>query len=242
MKNELRDFGLTDNEIKIYLVLLKLGDANPSEIAEKTGFSRPYVYDVLERLLEKQIVSVVHEKNKKKYSAIEPSYLVELAKQKVDNIEKILPELISLKGTSKEEIKVETHKGKYVFKTLLNDIINRGKKNEEVLLYGIEEETLEDLGEFMPIYFDTYFARLKSLGIKERVITKVGGKIIAPTQTTKYKFLPEKTIGNTAFGVYENKVFIFLWGDPNYLISIESKRVADSYRGQFEILWKAAKD
>ena len=40
MNHELKEFGLTENEIKIYLALLRLGTANPVQIAEKTGFSR----------------------------------------------------------------------------------------------------------------------------------------------------------------------------------------------------------
>jgi len=41
--------------------------------------------------------------------------------------------------------------------------------------------------------------------------------------------------------VYGNKVAIFLWGNPNHLILIESKEAANSYRKQFELLWKLAK-
>ncbi|MBI5391200.1 hypothetical protein HZB02_06950 [Candidatus Woesearchaeota archaeon] len=35
MDHELKEFGLTENEIKIYLALLRLGTANPVQIAEK---------------------------------------------------------------------------------------------------------------------------------------------------------------------------------------------------------------
>ena len=241
MKEELQDFGLTDNEIKVYLTLLKLGSSNPTTIAEKTGFSRPYVYDVLERLLEKQMVSTVLRKNKKYYDAVEPKRLVELTRQKMESIEKIVPDLTKLKSTAKESIKVELHKGNYVYKILLNDILATLKSGDEILIYGIDDETLINLDKYTPIYLDQYLARIVKLKIKERLIGKKGSLILPEAKTTKYKFLPKEIIGNTAFEVYANKVAIFLWGEPSYLILIENKEIANSYRNQFEMLWKQAK-
>jgi len=241
MHEELRDFGLTENEIKIYLTLLSMDSSSPSEIAEKTGLSRPYVYDVLERLLEKQMVSTILKKNKKHYTAVDPKRLVELARQKMDTIEKVVPELMKLRSSSKEKIKVELHKGRYVYKILLNDILVNLKKGDEVLIYGIDDETLVNLDRYTPIYLDQYLARINKLKIKERLIGKEGSLMLPEAKTTKYRFLPKKIIGSTAFEVYGNKVAIFLWGDPSYLILIENKEVADSYRNQFEMIWKQAK-
>ena len=241
MKEELLDFGLTENEIKIYLALIKLDSANPMEIAEKTGLSRPYVYDVLERLLEKQMISTIRKNNKKHYSAVDPKRLVELARQRMSSIEKIIPELEKLRSTSKDSIKVELHRGKYVYKILLNDILANLKSGDEVLIYGIDDETLINLDKYTPIYLHQYLTRISELNIKERLIGKKGSLILPEAKTTKYRFLPKKIIGSIAFEGYRDKVAIFLWGDPDYLILIENKQVADSYRNQFEMLWKQAK-
>ena len=58
IENSLKQIGLTDNEIKVYLTLLKIGPSIVSKIAERSGLYRPYVYDTLERLQEKALVSV----------------------------------------------------------------------------------------------------------------------------------------------------------------------------------------
>jgi len=240
MEAELREFGLTENETKIYLALLKLGTATPAEIAEKTGFSRSYVYDALERLLEKAIVSSILKKNKKNYIAADPKRLEELSIQRLENIQKIIPDLQKIQESVKEDISVELHKGNYVYKTLLNDIIATLKKNDEVLIFGIDDDTLLKIDPYTPIHLRQYLARIKRLNIKERLITKTGNKILQEAKTTKYKFLPKSMFGNTAFEVYGNKVAIFLWGTPNHLILIENKEVADSYRKQFSVLWSKA--
>ena len=241
MRNELKEFGLTENEIEIYLTLLRLGSANPSEIAEKTGLSRSYVYDALERMLEKGIVSSVSKKNKKHFIAIDPKYLERLASQRLENIQKIIPQLQKIQESTKEEIKVELHKGKYVYKILLNDIVTTLKRGDEVLIYGIDDNTLTKRDLYTPIFLDQYLAKIIKLGIKEKLITKEATRKLPQAKTTTYKFLPKETIGDTAFEVYSNKVAIFLWGNPNYLILITSKEIAKSYKNQFKLLWKIAK-
>ncbi|HLC65033.1 MAG TPA: helix-turn-helix domain-containing protein [Candidatus Nanoarchaeia archaeon] len=240
MHRELKEFGLTDNEITIYLALLELGTANPAEVTQKTGFSRAYVYDALERMQEKEMVSSVLKNNKKHYTATEPKRLGELAGQRLEKIRRLIPHLESLQKVSREEIRVELHRGVYVYKTLLQDIISTLKHNGEVLIFGIDDETLSQLDKHYLTNLKIYFSKLQKLSIKEKVIAKRSAKIIKESKTTAYKFLPGKVIGSTAFEVYGDKVAIFLWGSPNHLILIQSKEVASSYRNQFNILWKNA--
>ena len=206
---ELKEFGLTDNEIKIYLALLRLGNANPFEIAKKTGFIRSYVYDALERLLDKQIVSVVNKDNKKYYNAIEPKKLEELEQEKLEKIKKIIPELEKIKSSSNEEVKVELYMGSYIYKTLLKDIVSSLKSGEEVLIFGIKDEDLIKLDKYYYEYVNQYFSKLEKMKIKERVITSKETKKLNDAKTTNYRFLPRKIIENIVFEVYVNKVAIF---------------------------------
>lgn len=242
MFEELKEIGLTENEIQIYITLLKLGTSTPAQIAEKTGFSRSYVYDALQRLLEKEIINSIYIKNKKNFQATNPKHLQELIKSKLEKIELVIPQLLEFIKPLKEEIHVELHKGKYVYKTLLRDITSSIKNNDEILIYGINDEILSKLDSHYLTYLKIYFNTLQKKNIKEKVIVKENTKILKEAKTTLYKFLPEKIIGNTAFEVYNNKVAIFLWGIPNYLILIENKKVAESYRNQFELLWKISKN
>ena len=236
---ELKELGLTDNEIKIYLALLELGTSTPSQISSKLGLSRSYVYDALDRLLEKEIVSTILVRNKKNFSANNPKRILESQKQKLENLRKIIPNLERL-GSSRENIKVELHKGTYIYKILLNDITSLLKRGEEVLIFGIDDEFLMKNNPYYEIHLEQYYKKLRNLNLKERCIVKSNAKIIEGWEKTEYKFISEEIIGNTAFEVYANKVAIFLWGSPNYLILIESKEAANSYRKQFEIMWKIA--
>ena len=59
--------GLTDAEAKIYLVLLELGSSQAVHITSKSALHRRTVYDAIERLVEKGLVSYIRENNIKKY-------------------------------------------------------------------------------------------------------------------------------------------------------------------------------
>lgn len=242
MEEILREFGLRENEIKIYLLLLKFGVQNASTIASKSGLSRPYVYDALERLQEKSLVSVISVKDKKHFQAADPMYLQEIAQQRLENINSILPQMQTLQRMSNDEIKVELHKGTNGYRTLLHDIVATIKKNDEVLIFGIDDEELVGMGRHVEIALQQYLAKARRLKITERLIARKGMKPHPEAQTTKYKFLDPAIIGNTAFEVYGNKLAIFLKGNPDYLILITSQQVADTYRKQFEVLWGFAKE
>ena len=56
----LSELGLTQNEIKIYLALLDIGESLAGTIAENSGIHRRNVYDSLERLIKKGFVSKNH--------------------------------------------------------------------------------------------------------------------------------------------------------------------------------------
>ncbi len=236
-EEQLKEIGLTDNEVKIYLLLLKQGLMNPSEIAKKSGLHRGYIYDALERMQEKEVISSILKDKKKHFQAILPENLVELLRFRLENFQKIVPELIKLEQTKKEETRVDLHKGNKVYRVLLKEVISTLKENEEIYLIGIDEEVL--LNEVEPIYLKQYLNIIKSKNIKEKIIIKKGGKkIINPN--IHYRELDDKYIGKTMQIIYNNKVAIFILGVPYYLIIIDNKEVAETYKRQFDLLWSEA--
>src|SRR3989338_6647243 len=108
-EEQLKELGLTDNEVRIYLLLLKEGMINPSQISQKLGLHRGYIYDALERMQEKEVVNSILEDNKKYFQATSPENLVELFRLKLENFQKIIPDLVRINELKDEETKVELH-------------------------------------------------------------------------------------------------------------------------------------
>lgn len=231
---ELQEFGLTENETTIYLLLLKEGVLSPGEVAEKLGMHRGYTYDALERMQEKQVVGSLLQKGKKHYQAADPGVLVEILQMKLEGFRSIVPQLRKMHCGADEETKVTLHKGRYVYSTLLKDIIGSVEKNDTVLLTGIDEEIIEQAE---PIYLKQYLNIISRKKIREKIITKEGSRR-RQRKNIEYREVSKDYIGNTAHIIYAQKVAIFINGNPRHMIFIENMQVAETYRKQFALLWK----
>lgn len=237
-EKELKELGMTDNEVKIYLTLLKYGQLNPTSLATKTGLHRSYVYDTLERLLEKGNINTVLINNKKHFQAINPKILREQFEIKLKQLDDILPTLNSLFKIKKETTNVELHKGDRVYRTVLKNLMSTVKKGDSVYIVGIDENALEELE---PIYLKQYLNIIKGKGVKEKIVISKGKKKYTEHKHLEYKELNKKYIGDTLFLMHNDKVFLFIAGIPNYLIIITNPKVADSYKNMFQLLWNNAK-
>lgn len=232
-KKILERAGLSKGEIEVYLVLLKLGSSLVSKIAQETGLHRTNIYDTLEKLREKGLVSYVIKENRKYYSASNPDKLLDYIKERETEIESILPELKGYLNIPRSESIVEVYKGKEGLKSVLKDILKEGK--DYVVL---EEEGY--IQKVLPHFYPQFNAQLNKSKIKVRVLTK-DVKNIAKRSLMRIRSLPEFISFPSATAIYGKKVAIFVWDEPYHAILIKSKQVADSYRSFFEALWKRAR-
>jgi sugar-specific transcriptional regulator TrmB len=92
-ENVLQQLGLTRNESRVYLALLKLGSATAVEITKLSHVHRVNVYDTLERLREKGLISTIFQGKKRIYEAANPRQLLKLVNEKQELIQQILPQL-----------------------------------------------------------------------------------------------------------------------------------------------------
>lgn len=234
----LKEFGLTQNEIDIFLVLVQKGTLNPTEIAKETGFNRPYVYYALERLLEKGYIGEISVHGKKNFKALDLKQISALEEHKLDILHKLLSGLEKIRKRGIEETDVEVLKGKYVIKNIFKKILAEIKPKEEILYIGLDEEKMEVVE---PIYLKKVLNYFKKKKITERIIIKKGGKRLKYAYTTRYRSLTSNLIGNTAKIIYQDTIVELIYGTPIYAITMKNKQLVETARKQFEIFWKIAK-
>jgi HTH-type transcriptional regulator, sugar sensing transcriptional regulator len=94
----LKSLGLTKYEALVYIALLKVAGATATEIHEISGVPRASVYPVLERLTQKNLVSVSNT-SPKRFDAIAPeegiSNLLTHIESNADEAKKVLNEIFS---------------------------------------------------------------------------------------------------------------------------------------------------
>ena len=238
-KNILKELGLTNNEIEVYLTLLRSGSISVNTIAEKSGLHRQAVYDALDRLLEKGFVSFVIRNNKKYFQGINPEKILEYLKEKEDKFKSILQDLVNLTKLPREDTFVEVFKGKEVIRTVYRDIVKEFQKNPgEVLISGVDERKFIEEDRIALLQ---HIKKLQKLKCKERIIVKEDEKYFVEGPQTEYRWISKESFSPTAIFVYNNKLTTIILGNPNYAIMIENRNLADAYRKQFNLLWKISK-
>ena len=248
MKQEtLEKLGLSRNEARVYLALLKLGSASVTDIAKSSGVHRVNTYDTLERLMEHGLVSAVVKVNKKYFEAADPDRILDILKEKekvIEEAKKILPELkLDYKMAAKRQ-DVHHFKGKEGLKSIFEDIIKTLKKNEEWLAFGSAGQGAV----ILPHYLDKWEKRRAEAGIKLKILFndteegKVRGKELSKLRLTKVGFLPKGLMSPADVYIYGNKTTINLWSEDMPLsILVENKEIADSFRSFFDWFWKISK-
>lgn len=235
MVNEttLEKAGLTRIEAKIYIVLLDLGPSLAGQITKKSGIHRRSVYDALDRLAEKGLISYIVKNNRKYFEASNPERILDLLKEKQAEIQTAIPELQSLFTKTKAKEETLFYRGIDGLKTAFEDQINSKK---EVLVLGASSEA----GEILKFYFKWYNKRRQEKKIKIKFIADISskGEIHAPMSEIRHL----SNLGPAAINIYADKVAIILWSKERPLaMIIKNKEISDSYRSFFEHMWRIAK-
>ncbi len=238
MKEILKEVGLTNNEVEVYLTLLKTGSVTVNTVAEKSGLHRQACYDALDRLLEKGFASFVIQNGKKHFQGVHPEKISEYIEEKREKFKSILPELLEISQIPREDTFVEVYKGKGVLRTLYHDIIHEFTKEPgEILLMGIDDRKFMDEDRIALIQ---HLKKLRKLNCHERVLISEDNHYFVDGKQTTYRHLPRHSFHPTPMEVYGNNFAIITWGNPNHIVIIRNKELADAYRRQFEVLWKIA--
>ncbi|MBS3140983.1 hypothetical protein J4405_02455 [Candidatus Woesearchaeota archaeon] len=230
----LKELGLTNNESLIYGSLLKNGESAAGEISRLTGLHRRTVYDSIERLIEKGLVSFIVKNNKKIFRAASPNRFLEIVKEKEEKLNEILPLMLKHYDSVKNEEEIYFYKGKEGLKTVFEDQIETKK---EILILGASPLAYE----ILQFYFKWFDKRRKENKIHVKIIFNENTeKINIPL--SEIRFLPNKYSSPLAVNIYGEKVAIILWSKENpFAIVIKNKEISLGYKKYFELLWKIAK-
>ncbi|MBW2990479.1 hypothetical protein KY348_02110 [Candidatus Woesearchaeota archaeon] len=243
----LEQAGLTKNEVKTYLALLEIGLTTTSAIIKKTGINTSKVYESLERLLKKGLVSYSIIKNKKHWQAENPERIKEFLEeekkkieQKEKAIEKIIPELLLKKQLKEDTAQYKVYEGIKGIKTARENVLNVLKKRET--FYIILSNYPED--KKLEAYWVDFQKRRSAKGIKckyilNQTLKKTGAKRKKiPLSQTKY--VTAEILSPTWMEIYSDHVGIgVLSGKPSIFV-IKNKEIAKGFLNYFNFLWKTS--
>ena len=244
----LEKFGLTEGESKVYLALLKIGKSTIGDLLKQSQVSHSKIYDILERLSQKGLVSTTTERNTKTFIAQSPERIKEILiteeeelKNKKQDFEKLLPQLTNIYSVAEPIQEAETLQGIKGIKTFLESSLNNLKKDDVVYVLGAPKEANEKIEAYL---LDWHKRRIKKR-IKCKIIynsdVEKYAKKRKKLKLTEIKFFPENLNSPVVTDILGDKIGIMVYNENPFCFSIINKEISNSYKKYFEYLWKIAK-
>jgi sugar-specific transcriptional regulator TrmB len=238
----LRKIGLSDGEITVYSALLEAGSSPVRRVHEMTGIERRNIYDILNKLIEKGLVTYMNENRKRLFQVSHPSSItgyIEEKKQRLESTKKemdgLLPGIIEKFASRRPEISAEVFRGWDGVKAVWEDTLNYGET------YWIGSGRYVPRG--APHFFQSWNRRRIKRGVKwvNLMRHEMRKEREKPLQLEEMRFLPPEFSGNpVVIAVFGDKTANFIFGDEIFAFVVESRKLAENYRSYHRYLWDNA--
>jgi HTH-type transcriptional regulator, sugar sensing transcriptional regulator len=242
--DDLIKMGLTSGESRVFLALLKLGSAKVGQIVKDSHVSYSKVYDVLDRLWSKGLVSHIILGNVKYFNAVEPYRLEEFIKRKeqevrkqLDIANKVIPELAKVANRNRQDSMAEIFVGDKGIRTSY-EILLRDATSKDVLYYFYPFEGYHPIAS--PFYSRLYLFQ-KHKGVQQRGIATFDFKrskhYAEISKGVRLKFVDFPL--PATMDIFKDRLLIISWENVTGIL-ITSKEIAEHFRNYFDSIWKLA--
>lgn len=250
LKQILKEFGLNDIEIKVYLAALEFGASPASAIAKQAGLNRITSYEALKRLSKNGLIKIRAKKGTgvKYFIAEDFSVFKEKMEQKKNDMDELInkmeiiePQIRSMYSRNEGKPEVYFYEGKEGIKNVLLDTLNHNSQES----LGFASADFLEIG-FDKKFLEKYWEKRTKLKVPARGImpkTKSAELLFNEERNRKdlrrVKFIPA---GNYPFQdeieIYGDNVGIICMAKGNeHGVIIRSKSIANSFKSLFELVW-----
>ncbi len=239
-----KKIGFSDGEGRVYEAVLRSESPTLQTIHEQTGIERRNVYDIINKLISKGLITYNIENKKKVYRATHPNKILAYLDEQKQEIEeakhavgKELPELIDIYKSGKDDIKVEIYRGKEAVKAMYEDMLNY----KDNYFIGANWGVKRFLGNFWGKWNERRVER--KVAWHDILIAETLDKGMPSYKQEEklkyyeYKVLPPEFHSPHFIVVFGNKVANCVWSEQPFAFVLENKEIAKNYLDYFWFLW-----
>lgn len=236
----LKQIGLPENQAKIYVACLELGESSIKDIAQRSAIKRTTIYDFIDEMLNSGILQQTVRGKKKRYTATSPEELKLLIRKREALLNQILPELTSLNKEGQTKPRVQFYSGLDGLKKVYEDLLNY----KNIIVCGWASEDIPEL--FGKEWTHKYVNRRVARNIEEWMIypqSKTGEEYRKLDKEHKRKSKvvdPKKYHFEIEINIYKNRIAMTSAKDKVGVI-IESAPIANTWKKIFEMCWENLK-
>lgn len=236
VEKTLAAIGLDDKQQKVYLTLLKLGDAPAALIAKRVGFPRTTTYHYLEALVRDGLATKYRDGGITRFAAESVRKIKSILEGKIALVDKFMPELEKL-STVERIIDLRLFEGD----NGMLQIVEEELASRDKIVRSIG--SANDLRKAMNSRI-TFTSR--------RVEKKIFSKCLRPTNDTfspkwleeqekelrQVRLLPGNVNVSGMTFIYDDKVAVIAPEEEGLGFIVTSKTFSDSMRSVFDALWE----
>lgn len=226
------------------MTLAKIGSSKTGNLLKESGLNTGKVYEILESLKRKGLVSETTINNVKHFAASPPEKLIDYVTAKKKAIEQeeklaksLIPQIEAMRQFALEQSRVAVYTGFEGFKTAVFEATRTLKPKEEVLAMGIRSSKGENFNRVWKKWADETLPNNH-----ERVIFSEKGSFYEYKLHSKFsqiRLLESST--PTAMVIFGNHtVLIIQYSAPIKVIFINDELMLATFISLFEQLWAIA--
>lgn len=233
----LKNIGLNEKEIAIYLSCLELGQEAVTTIAKKAGLKRPTTYLVLESLRQRGLINSATRGKRTIYGVEEPNKLLALLAERERALKTVLPYLEALNNRRPQKSRIRFYEGLKGIRQIYNELMVA----PEIRFWGSVEGLLKDFPDVMDWItkiFQTKKPKVFDLLTDDSINHEFADRTIRPGYEIRF-FPKELRVIIDSITSGSKLAMIAFEPEPHGLI-IESEPIVASFKSLWELAWRGA--
>lgn len=248
MEEDLKKLGLSWNETKVYLSLVKIGETPVGGIINDLKVHRQIIYNALDELEKRNMVTKTLRNKVNHYKITDPEILVENIRQQeliASRVSRRIEE--ELKQTKKEH-EINIYNGKENIRRFFIKIFKEEPIGSTYYILGGQGKRLEEvLGEkfFYGEYDNVRKERkLHSKNILSETFRKDIGDFYQKLDTSirETRYVSFESINPIITLIHDKSVCFMSLAEELFVIEIRNKSLRDAQLEHFNLLWNIAKE
>ncbi len=232
----LQTLGLTEDEARTYLALLKIGGGNAIALAKEVGVKRTTIYPILKSLHEKGFASTYFNKTKRLYRAEKPDKVAGQYEKRLESFNSIVPELKTIEKQTVSAVGLRFIETKAELERFYEGILVEYKGKSYSAIGSATAWEGIDTDFFQKYRFDRANAKIKT-----RILLSADSVEASPDDEKllrSVKVLPQNHTFKSTMDIFDDKILVISPDQTALAVVIEVPNMVDIFKEMFEMLWE----
>jgi len=237
----LEEIGLSTTEANVYIANITLGPSSVIELAQKSGYVRQVVYEVLPKLIEIGLIKKIRIGKKQRFQATKLESLKDRVLEISEKIDDLIPVLKTRQATKKAIPEITVYENPLAMREWYRNMIASAKKGNEFLVWSTGKNWINMDRKFYTKYIND---KLK-IGTIDKIIAPADEESIMNTAeigvgNVEYRYDKSWDKGGGEMWIWKNEAcYLTIRESATNMIVVESKEIADMERYNFYKAWNS---